>query len=307
MLLCMCVTPGTRGEETVRVECGTSVGDIVIEVHPAWSPLGAARYLELVKSGFFTEVALFRVVPRFLVQFGVAADPQVSKEWTAKGTIKDDPNIGIPVKRGTMAFAGGGKDSRTTQIWIAFSDSEHLGKALWETPFAQVVEGMDVVDKFYSGYGDMKAFGGSCPDSGRMMQEGNAYVKPNFPDISYVTSCKVAQQAPSSKLASQQDNVEARSQAEMTSWALPLVAHDVVHKDPVGGEHVPIVDADDLGLDGHEVEHVLQPSSPQGIGPVGMAICFFIAVVAILKAAHMLLIADRQSSGRARQRPRHLL
>mmetsp|Transcript_8576 Transcript_8576/g.21698 ORF Transcript_8576/g.21698 Transcript_8576/m.21698 type:complete len:94 (+) Transcript_8576:992-1273(+) len=93
----------------------------------------------------------------------------------------------------------------------------------------------------------------------------------------------------------------------MTSWALPLVAHDVVHKDPVGGEHVPIVDADDLGLDGHEVEHVLQPSSPQGIGPVGMAICFFIAVVAILKAAHMLLIADRQSSGRARQRPRHLL
>mmetsp|Transcript_27637 Transcript_27637/g.49315 ORF Transcript_27637/g.49315 Transcript_27637/m.49315 type:complete len:252 (-) Transcript_27637:125-880(-) len=192
------VVHSTMGDHSALVECETTVGNFTAEVHPEWAPLGAARFLGLVESGFFDNTALYRVVPNFLVQFGIAADPQVTRRWHREGRIKDDPNLGIPVKRGTMAFAGSGRNSRTTQVWISFKDSKRLGKAPWETPFAQVTEGMGVVDRFYSGYGDMEAFGGRSPNPGLMSKMGDAYVKKAFPKISYITSCKLRSNSPHS-------------------------------------------------------------------------------------------------------------
>jgi len=180
---------GAGGGQLQYVRCQSSTGDLLIEVHPEWAPIGAARFLELVESGFFTESPLFRVKKRFLAQFGIASTPQVTDLWRKKGRILDDPNIGIPVKRGTMAFAGGGKDSRTTEMWIAYRDSKTLGNAFWETPFAQVVEGMEAADNWYDGYGDMKAFGGNAPDQRRLYKEGIAYTKKEYPELSYLLSC----------------------------------------------------------------------------------------------------------------------
>mmetsp|Transcript_15686 Transcript_15686/g.43888 ORF Transcript_15686/g.43888 Transcript_15686/m.43888 type:complete len:235 (-) Transcript_15686:237-941(-) len=174
-----------------RVRCHSTTGDVVIAVHQEWAPFGASRYLDLVKAGFFTNSPLFRVVPNFLVQFGIASTPEVTQQWKGKGPILDDKNIGIPVKRGTVAFAGGGHDSRTTEIWIAFKDSHHLGKAPWETPFGQVVEGMENVDTWYSGYGEMKAFGGNAPDQRILYKEGVAYTKREYPKLSYILSCEI--------------------------------------------------------------------------------------------------------------------
>ncbi|KAK3257292.1 hypothetical protein CYMTET_33614, partial [Cymbomonas tetramitiformis] len=189
-LLSACLAAGD--DDVTLVKCSTSKGPIRITVHENWAPIGAARFLDLVNSGFFTQVGLGRVVPNFLVQFGIAADPQVQRRWNAKGTILDDPDIHTPIKRGTIAFAGGGKNTRTTQIWISFNDNPGLGHSPWETAFAQVdPEDMHVVDSFYSGYGDMGAFGGKGPDQGRHQQEGNAYLRSEFPDLDYLLNCSV--------------------------------------------------------------------------------------------------------------------
>eukprot|EP00242_Pyramimonas_sp_CCMP2087_P006032 CAMPEP_0198225514 /NCGR_PEP_ID=MMETSP1445-20131203/101393_1 /TAXON_ID=36898 /ORGANISM="Pyramimonas sp., Strain CCMP2087" /LENGTH=198 /DNA_ID=CAMNT_0043905049 /DNA_START=234 /DNA_END=827 /DNA_ORIENTATION=- len=177
--------------DLVLVRCETTKGPIRIDVHPDWAPLGAQRFLELVNTRFFDDVGLTRVVKGFLVQFGIAADPHVQQQWNAKGNIQDDPNIGTAVKRGTMAYAGSGKNSRSTQIWISFQPSSGLGTQPWEVPFGQVHEDdMAVVDSWYSGYGDMSAFGGRGPDQGRQQQQGNGYLK-SFPELDYIKSCAV--------------------------------------------------------------------------------------------------------------------
>jgi len=178
-------------DTTVRIRCETTKGNIRIQVYPQWAPTGAARFIELVETGFFTDVGLTRVLSNFLVQFGIAADPQLQKQWEAKGNLLDDPTpSGTLVKRGTMAYAGGGKDSRTTQVWIAFKPNRNLGTQLWETPFGEVLEeDMHVVDSFYAGYGDMEAFGGHGPDQGRQHQDGNEYLRNQFPQLDYVKKC----------------------------------------------------------------------------------------------------------------------
>ena len=162
-----------------------------------WAPLGARRFLELVRSGFFSSsVALFRVVPNFLVQFGVAGDPGVTQRWRGLGAIADDPHWlrkGEKFERGWLSFAGSGANSRTTQMFITLKDSDFLGKAAWEVPFARVVRGMDVVDSWHSGYGEMEAFGGHAPDQHKIAERGVAYLRESFPDIDYITSCAVSE------------------------------------------------------------------------------------------------------------------
>lgn len=115
------------------VECITTKGVLAIEVHRDWAPLGADRFLELVKDQFFTNIAFFRCVHGFLVQFGISDDP-TKKHWHNKN-IRDDPNIHKGVKKNYVSFAGGGPNTRSTQLFIAFEDLDFLGKEPWETPF----------------------------------------------------------------------------------------------------------------------------------------------------------------------------
>jgi peptidyl-prolyl cis-trans isomerase A (cyclophilin A) len=162
------------------VSCETTKGQIMIEVHPAWAPLGAARFLELVRSQYFTDVALFRCVSGFICQFGIAATPQLNEAWRAKGRIQDDPHVlkrqGL-MDRGMVSFAGGGSDSRTTQLFVSLKDSHFLGKAKWETPIGQVVEGLDVVDAWFKGYGDSTRHGGHAPEQSVLTNRGSAFIR----------------------------------------------------------------------------------------------------------------------------------
>eukprot|EP00756_Hemistasia_phaeocysticola_P024866 Hpha_TRINITY_DN15976_c0_g1::TRINITY_DN15976_c0_g1_i1::g.73892::m.73892 len=171
--------------DTVRVECLTTQGPITIEVHPEWSPLGAERYLELVRAGFWTDIGLFRSVKNFLVQFGITGDPSKREDFARfKHSIKDDPHrADVPVREGYLSYAGSGPNSRTTQIFIAYKDLAFLGKSPWETPFGKVVEGMDNVHRFYTGYGDK-------PNQGRIHARGNKYLHEEYPKLDYIQSCK---------------------------------------------------------------------------------------------------------------------
>ena len=143
-----------KAPELFKAEFTTTAGDFVVEVHRAWAPLGADRFYNLVRNGFFTDAAFFRVVvkPRpFIVQFGLNANPAVNKVWQS-ANIKDDPVMGSN-KRGTLVFATAGPNTRTTQLFINLNDNAFLD-SMGFAPFATVAEGMDIVDKIYPDYAE---------------------------------------------------------------------------------------------------------------------------------------------------------
>jgi peptidyl-prolyl cis-trans isomerase A (cyclophilin A) len=151
----------------------TTAGNFVVEVHRDWAPLGADRFYNLVKNGYFTNASFFRVVPGFVVQFGLSANPAVNKVWK-DADIQDDPVVQSN-KRGFLVFATAGPNTRTTQLFINYADNSRLD-GMGFAPFGQVVEGMDVVDKIYPGYGE-------SPRQDLLTDQGDTYVSANFPKI----------------------------------------------------------------------------------------------------------------------------
>ena len=182
------------------VKFTTTKGDFVVEVHRDWAPLGAARFYTLVKGGYYNGAPIFRVIqtPRpFMAQFGIAADPATTALWEKK-PIKDDP-VKEHNTRGMITFATAGPNTRTTQVFINYGDNSRLdGQGF--TPFGKVTEGMDVVDKFYSGYGE-GAPSGAGPDQEKLTNEGKAYVQKSFPKLDTIISAVIVPAAPASKPA----------------------------------------------------------------------------------------------------------
>lgn len=170
------------GPEVYRVNFDTSRGAFVVEVSRAWAPLGADRFYALVQEKFFDGARFFRVVPNFMVQFGLAADPAVTKNWDGS-EFPDDP-VTMHNTRGTISFATRGPKSRTTQVFINFGDNTQSLDPQGFSPFGRVVSGMDVVDKIYPGYGEQ-------PDQGRVTHEGNAYVEKEFPQLDYIKTARI--------------------------------------------------------------------------------------------------------------------
>jgi peptidyl-prolyl cis-trans isomerase A (cyclophilin A) len=166
----------------------TSQGTFVVDVHRDWAPLGADRFYNLVKSGYFDDVRFFRVIPGFMAQFGIHGNPGVSSAWTS-ARIQDDP-VKQSNKRGFVVFATAGPNTRTTQLFINFGDNSTLDKQGF-APFGEVTSGMDVVDKLYSGYGEI--YGGKSNfELGRFMSDGNAYLGKALPKLDYIKTATIA-------------------------------------------------------------------------------------------------------------------
>jgi peptidyl-prolyl cis-trans isomerase A (cyclophilin A) len=174
---------------TFKVNFDTSAGAFVVEVHRDWAPLGADRFYNLVKNGYYDNVRFFRVIPDFMVQFGINGDPAVNTAWQP-ARIPRDP-VKQSNKRGFITYAmGASPDTRTTQVFINFKDNGGLdGQGF--APFGQVTSGMNVVDKIYSGYGE-GAPNGQGPEQGRVQAEGNAYLTKSFPKLDYVKTATIA-------------------------------------------------------------------------------------------------------------------
>jgi peptidyl-prolyl cis-trans isomerase A (cyclophilin A) len=167
-----------------RVRLETTKGNVVLELRREWSPQGADRFYNLVKAGFFDRVAFFRAIDGFMVQFGMSGEPSVQRAWNAY-PIPDDPGTGHSNKRGFITFAKkNNPNSRTTQVFINYKDNAMLD-AMGFTPFGEVVEGMDVVDGLYKGYGE-GAPKGKGPNQMLIEREGNAYLERDFPELDYV-------------------------------------------------------------------------------------------------------------------------
>lgn len=170
-----------------KVLFDTTKGKFTIEVTRSLAPNGADRFYNLVRSGYFKDVAFFRVVPGFMVQFGIHGDPNVAAKWR-DANIPDDAVKGSNA-RGTITFATAGPNTRTTQLFINFGNNAPLdGQGF--APFGKVVDGMDVVDKINGEYGDGPP-SGNGPDQGRIQGEGNAYLKKDFPNLDYIKSATI--------------------------------------------------------------------------------------------------------------------
>ncbi len=178
---------GAKAPGTYQVRFETSAGDFVIEVQRDWAPLGADRFYNLARSGYFDGVRFFRVLPGFVAQFGIHGDPQVSAAWRDQ-PIRDDP-VRRRNARGTITFATAGPDTRTTQLFINFRDNDRLD-GMGFAPLGQVVDGLDVVDRLHAGYGE-GAPAGRGPLQDRIQAEGNAYLEREFAELDYVKRATV--------------------------------------------------------------------------------------------------------------------
>lgn len=172
-----------KGTFTVKAE--SSAGDFTIAVHRDWAPIGAERFYQLVKAGYYDECRYFRVVPGFMVQFGMNGDPAVQREWDRY--IEDDP-VSQSNKRSYVTFATSGANSRTTQIFINFDDNASLDPQGF-APFGMVIEGMENVDAINPKYGE-------SPDQGSIKSSGNAYLQQSFPELDFVKKMSIVSETP---------------------------------------------------------------------------------------------------------------
>ena len=175
-----------RAPDLYRVKFATTAGDFTVEVHRDWAPLGADRFYNLVRNGFFTQETFFRVVPNFIVQFGLSGNPAINHAWE-HANIKDDP-VTQHNARGTVVFAKTpAPNSRTTQLGINLRDNtSSLNPPAQQgfAPFGTVTEGMENVDKIFPGYGER-------PQQDQIQEKGDAYLKPNFPNLTRITSATI--------------------------------------------------------------------------------------------------------------------
>ncbi len=167
----------------------TTKGDFVVEATRAWSPNGADRFYNLVKLGFYDGVRFYRAVDGFMVQFGIHPDPSVNGAWY-KANIPDDPVVKTNT-RGYVTFAMAGPGTRTTQIFINYADKNARLDGMGFAPFAQVVDGMKVVDSLYKGYGETAPHG-KGPDASRASREGEAYLAKEFPELDKIKEARLA-------------------------------------------------------------------------------------------------------------------
>jgi peptidyl-prolyl cis-trans isomerase A (cyclophilin A) len=176
-----------RAPEVFRAAFDTTKGPFVIEVRRAWAPLGADRFYNLVKNGFYDECRFFRILDSVMVQVGMSGRPEIQAAWEA-APIRDDP-VKRSNKRGFVSFATAGPHTRSTQFFINLRDNPVFDRQ-GSVPFGQVAERMDVVDALYSGYGDGMPRGHG-PDQSMIRTAGNAYLNKEFPKLDYIKKATI--------------------------------------------------------------------------------------------------------------------
>jgi len=188
-----------HGEEIsdLDVQCTSTKGTFTIEMHPEWAPIGGQRFLDLIRDGAFDGTVIYRVVrsrrdggPE-AVQFGFIKDEEKRRKWKKAPNLKDDPQIfsNPNFHRGMISFAGGGPNTRSTDVFITFMTGNANGtpRAPWETPFGIIdEEGLKVIAEF-GGTGDLKHLGGNAPNLGL----GYEALKESHPDIDYLGKCVI--------------------------------------------------------------------------------------------------------------------
>lgn len=181
--------------DSVLVRFATTKGDIDVMVRRSWAPHGAPRVAQAVAAGYYDGARFFRALRGFVVQWGIAADTAVSKQWSAR-SIPDD-TVRESNRRGTVTFAAGGANTRTVQLFVNLRDNARLDATRF-APVGEVVRGMDVVDGLYTEYGEA-APAGKGPSQGRIGAQGEAYLAKDFPLLDQIRTARVVRLYPANR------------------------------------------------------------------------------------------------------------
>src|SRR5262245_5236238 len=179
----------TRAPAVFRVRFDTTAGRLVMECRREWAPLGVDRLYNLVRAGFFDDSRFFRVRAGYIAQFGIAGDPSVATVWREE-RILDDP-VKQSNTRGFVGYAMTGPDTRTTQLYINLADNSR-NDAQGFSPIGRIVEGMDVVDRLYSGYDESSGGGMRAGKQAKLFEIGNAYLDREFPKLDKLVRARIA-------------------------------------------------------------------------------------------------------------------
>ena len=177
----------------------TTKGDFILEVVRDWAPRGADRFYELLHDKYYDGSRFFRVRPGFIVQFGISKDPKQSELWRQL-KLPDDP-VKQKNLKGYVSYAMAGPGSRTTQVFINLANNSGRLDGSGFAPFARVVEGMDVVEKLYAGYGEVQALGGGGPDSLKIEGLGEEYLARNFSRLDKIDQVTIVDYSPKADAA----------------------------------------------------------------------------------------------------------
>lgn len=176
--------PPSPSRFTARFE--TTRGNFDVDVHRDWAPRGADRFHRLVTAGYYDRSAIFRVIPGYIAQFGIAGEPALAKAWRY-AYIPDDPSR-EKCLRGRVGFADKGSRTRATQVFINLADNPQLDTGEF-APFGQVIAGMEVVDGL-RGYG-REGPQGERTDQGALFEGGLAYLRRHFPALDEIRHARV--------------------------------------------------------------------------------------------------------------------
>ena len=176
---------------TYTVKLETTKGDLLIDVTKEWSPNGADRFYNLVKIGYYNDVAFFRVIPGFMAQVGISGSPAVNAVWR-EARFPDDP-VKQSNLRGYVTFATAGPNSRTTQFFLNLSDNANLDRMGFSSFGKLRAESLAVLDSLHGGYGE-GAPRGRGPSQGRVQTEGNTYLRESFPELDYIKTATIVPQ-----------------------------------------------------------------------------------------------------------------
>lgn len=177
--------PDAVAPDSFVVSVETTKGPITMQIYRAWAPRGVDRFYNLVQQRFYDSVAVFRVVPKFVVQFGLAADPRLTALYKPR-TIVDDSVVQSNL-RGTVTFARGGPNSRTTQLFINLVDNARLdaSNGFGFPPIGRITKGMELVDLFNAQYSE------NVPSQDAIVRQGNKYLTEGFPGLDYILRMRV--------------------------------------------------------------------------------------------------------------------
>jgi peptidyl-prolyl cis-trans isomerase A (cyclophilin A) len=193
VLLAASFLDASRAPDEFRTRIDTTAGSFVIETHRDWSPKGADRFYELVLAHYYDDSRFFRVVPGKWVQFGIAGDPKIAQAWRNK-TIPDD-TLKVHNLPGYIAFSNTAPGTRSTQVYINLKDNSALNDSQPAfAPFGKVVDGWDVVEKLYGGYGEQSGGGMRAGHQDKMFEGGNAYMDREFPKLDRLIRAEVVRE-----------------------------------------------------------------------------------------------------------------
>lgn len=175
--------------DTARAEFITTKGNFTVEIYRQWSPLGADRFYQLIKSGYYNNTIVFRVVKDYLVQFGVSEDKNKNIFWQSKN-LKDEPVVGSNTE-GTLSYSRGNPNTRKTSVFINLRDNITydtitIAGVKGFVPFAKIISGMEVAKSFFSDYGN-----DTMKSADTIYFKGNAWMNKKFPGLDLIKEAKI--------------------------------------------------------------------------------------------------------------------